>query len=59
MASVQTFGDDAGSQAEVKIKRFFKAVHEFPQLWRKPHSKFNMFQYGQVEGADMLYLPAC
>ncbi len=40
---VWTFGDNAGGQTEVKIKRVFMADHELPRLWRKPHSKFSVF----------------
>jgi hypothetical protein len=59
MAMVWTFGYNAGSQTEVKIKRVFMTVHEIPRLWRKLHPKFSVFQRGPVEGAGMLYEPAC
>jgi len=49
LASVWTFGDNASSQTEVRIKHVFTSVPEFPWLWRKPHSKFSVFQSGQVE----------
>jgi hypothetical protein len=58
LASVWTFGDNAGRQTEVWIKHVFISVHKFQWLWRKPHSKFSVFQCGQVEGANMLYQPA-
>jgi hypothetical protein len=49
LASVWTFGDNAGRQTEVWIKHVFISVHKFQWLWRKLHSKFSVFQCGQVE----------
>ncbi len=49
LASVWTFGDNAGRQTEVWIKHVFISVHKFQWLWRKLHSKFSVFQFGQVE----------
>jgi len=59
VASVWTFGDNAGDQTEVKIKHVFTAVHEFPWLKRKMHSKVQRVSVSQVEEAGMLYRPAC
>ncbi len=50
VATVRTFGDNAGGQTQVKNKCVFTAVREFPRLWRKTHSKFSVFQCGQVGG---------
>jgi hypothetical protein len=58
MASVQTFGNNAGDQTEVMIKRVFMAVRKLSRLWRKPHSKFSMFKCGKVEGCTHA-VPAC
>ncbi len=58
LASVCTFGDNACSQTEVRMKHVFTSVHEFPWLWRKPHSKFSVFQCGQVEKCRHT-VPAC
>ncbi len=62
LASVWTFGDIAGSQTEVRIKHVFISVHKFQRLWRKLHSKFSVFQWGQVERcrhAVLACLPGC
>jgi hypothetical protein len=59
VASIWTFGDNAGDQTEVKIKHVFTAFHEFPWLKRKTHSKVQRVSVSQVEDAGMLYRPAC
>jgi hypothetical protein len=56
------FGDNAGGQTELKTKRVFTPVREFPRLLRKPYSKFSVFQCGQVKKcrhAVLACLPGC
>jgi hypothetical protein len=43
MVSVRPFGDNAGGQTGVKIKKVFTPVHETTWLWRKLHPKFSCF----------------